>query len=134
MEIVLQSVGTLAMLLVAFSGYIIVEAWYYQLRLGPALEREPGFREGTTYIRVGRRLHSAVAIKTVAEEGVFANAGFAAGDIFPELSHTALFKRLHRHRGSVVELTVVNGGQGPPFANRSKRLFKVAVLSHRGTE
>jgi hypothetical protein len=88
----------LFLLVIAFSVYITVEAYYYQWLLGPGLERDLGFHEGSEYLRVGRRLHSAVAIKTAVENGPFASAGFVPETVLPGLSHTELFKRLHRGR------------------------------------
>ncbi len=120
--------------LVCWCAYIFVEGTYYQGILGPALERDLGFHEGAAYLCVGRRTHSAVAIKTIVEDGIFAKAGFVAGDVLPGLSHTDLFKRLHRHRGRVVEFTVVDGGEGPPFYERPKRVLKFAVPVRRNTE
>jgi hypothetical protein len=131
-ETLVQIVGALFLLLVLLVAYVAVEAFYYQVCLGPALERDLGFHEGSAYLFfVGRLPHSAVAIQKVVEGGVFARAGFRVGDVLPAMSHTALFKRLHRHRGRVAELTVVDGGEGPPFCERPKRLLKFVVPSRR---
>lgn len=127
MEALLQGAGCLFLLLVAASAYIAAEAYYYQGRLGPALERDLGFREGAAYLRIGRRLYSAVAIKEVTAGGVFARAGFRAGDVLPDVSHTDLFKLLHRHRGRAAELAVVGSGAGPPFYERPRRVIRFAV-------
>jgi hypothetical protein len=112
---------------VLFGIYTSVEAYYYQVRLRPALERDMGFREGTATLWVGRSYHSAVAIESVANGGVFARAGFRAGDVLPDVSHTDLFKLLHRCRGRAAELTVVDGGDGPPFDKRPRRLVRILV-------
>jgi hypothetical protein len=118
--------------LVAVVVHEIVAAFYYQGWLGAALQRDLGFRECRAYLFFGRwRHHSAVAIEAVDGGGVFALAGFRKGDVFPELSHTDLFKMLHRHRGRVAELTVVDGGKGPPFCERPRRVIRFTVPPKR---
>lgn len=127
MEALLLIAGCLFLMLVVASVYITAAAYYYQVYLGPALERDLGFRHGSTYLRVGRRLHSAVAVEAVSDGGVFARAGFRAGEVLPGVSHTDLFKLLHRHRGRVAELTVVDGGEGLPFYERPRRVLRFSV-------
>lgn len=130
----MQIVEAISLLLVSLFGvfcvvvaYIAIDSYYYQVRLGPSLKRDLGFCEGAAYLQVNRSLHSAVAITQVDEDGVFSRAGFRAGDVLPDLSHTALFKLLHRHRGRVAELAVVDGGEGPPFSKRPRRVIRFAV-------
>ena len=127
MVILIQIIGWVGILFFALSAYIVAEACYYQVWLGRALERDLGFRDGSAYVRVGRRLNSAVALGSVAEGGVLAQAGFRAGDVVPDLSHSGLFRLLHRHRGREVELAVVDGGEGPAFSQRPKRVLRFAV-------
>ena len=119
MGTVLEIFGWMSLFLAAVLGpvvaYIMVEAYYYQMRLGPGLERDHGFKEGAAYLffqgRFGEGHHSAVAIQEVTDGGVFAQAGFRAGDVLPDVTHTGLFKHLHRHRGQQAELAVVEGGK-----------------------
>lgn len=82
---------------------------------GPAPGRDPGFRDGAAYLFAkGRRGDTpAVALAVVDEGGVMGRAGLRAGDVLPDLSHSGLFRRLHRHRGREVERVVVDGGAGP---------------------
>jgi hypothetical protein len=132
-ETVLKVVASLLALpvvaLVALWVYVIAEALFYQGILGRVLERDLGFREGSASLPVAgpQGYISAVAIISVADGGVFAQAGFRAGDVLPEKSHTDLFKLLHRHRGRVAELAVVDGGPGPPFRERQRRVIRFAV-------
>ena len=127
MAILIPIVGWVGILFFALSAFIVAEAYYYQAFLGPGLERDLGFRDGAAYLRVGRRLHSAVALGSVTEGGVLARAGFRTGDVLPDLSLNDLFKLLHRHRGREVELAVVDGGEGPAFSQRPKRVLRFAV-------
>jgi hypothetical protein len=131
MQLVLDFAASLCsfcfLMFVLFGVYICVEAYHYQCCLGPALERDLGFREGAVYLQVGRSVHSAVAIEEVTEGGTFETAGLRAGDVLPDRSHTDLFKLLHRHRGRVAELAVVDGGEGPPFYMRPRRVVRFAV-------
>lgn len=113
------------------SAYIVWTGVYYQGVLGPALERDLGFTEGAAYLSLGRRLYSAVAIVAVAPGGVFDRAGFRAGDVLPGLSHTGLFRLLHRSRGRVAELAAVDGGEGPPFGERPARAIRFEVPRRR---
>jgi hypothetical protein len=112
---------------VCLMAYFITAAIYYQCIVGPAIQRDLGFTEGTAYLEVGRGLHSAVAVTTVEPHGVFDRAGFQVGDVLPGLSHTGLFRLLHRSRGRVAELTVVNGGSGPAFGDRPARVIRFTV-------
>jgi hypothetical protein len=115
------------LLVIVVSAYVVVEACSYQGYLGPALERDLGFRRGSAYLRVGRGLHDAVAITSVSDGGVFATAGFRSGDVLPNVSATGLYKLLHRHRGRMAVLSVVDGGEGPPFDERPRRVFRFNV-------
>ena len=132
MGILLAVVVTLFALIIAstavLSAWNIVEAAIYQGIYKPTLERDLGFSEGTAILPgIGLLGYiSAVEVSTVSG-GAFARAGFRAGDVLPEESHTSLFKKLHRHRGKTVVLTVVDGGAGPPFDERPKRMIQIDV-------
>lgn len=132
MGILLAIVVNLFVLIVAaavvLSAWIVVEAAIYQGIYQPNLERDLGFSEGTAILPDSslRGYISAVEVSTV-NDGAFARAGFRAGDVLPDESHTSLFKKLHRHRGRTVELTVVDGGAGPPFHERPKRIIRIDV-------
>jgi hypothetical protein len=108
--------------------YIVAAATYYQIYHGRSLERGLGFEHGKLYRRDGRILESALAIRTVVEGSVFANAGFQTNDVLPDWSFTEFFRHLHHNRGQVVELEVVDGDcEGPPFQNRPRRTLRFAV-------
>jgi hypothetical protein len=109
--------------------WIVVEAAIYQGLYKPVSERELGFSEGTAILVDSNRRGyiSAVSVRTVTDDGVFARAGLRAGDVLPEESITSLFKKLQRHRGRAVELTVVDGGGGPRFHERPKRKIRIDV-------
>ncbi len=116
------------------SAWIVFEAVVYQRVIRPGLERDLGFKEGTAILPSdGRRGYiSAVAIVDLAQGGNLAKAGVSVGDVLPDESHTGLLKKLHRHRGRAVGLSVVEGGAGPPFAERPRRLIEV-IVPPRGT-
>jgi hypothetical protein len=42
-----------------------------------------------------------------------------------------LFKKLHRHRGRMVELAIVDGGAGPAFRKRPRRGIRLDVPPRR---
>ena len=113
----------------ALVTYILGEALYYQVLLAPTLERDLGFRHGTAYLPDDGVLGyvSAVAIESVTDGSVFQRAGFRSGDVLPDFSHSSLFKSLHRHRGRTSELAVVDGGPGPVFHYRTRRVIRFAV-------
>lgn len=127
---ILAGIGLVAVLLVA---YVAGEAFYYQIILGLELMRDLGFREGAQYLPAGGILghESAVAIVEVVDGGVFDRAGIRAGDVLPDDSHSSLFRTLHRARGRTAELTVVDGGPGPSFHLRQRRLIRVDVPPRR---
>jgi hypothetical protein len=118
----------------ALAAYIVGEALYYQVHLAPALERDLGFRHGTACLPDGgvRGYVAAVAIDSVADGGVFQQAGFRGGDVLPNVSYSYLFKTLHRHRGQTAELAVVDGGPGPSFHYRTRRVIRFTVPPRRG--
>jgi hypothetical protein len=113
------------------SVYLVVEAAYYQGRLGPGLERDLGFKHGSPYVLCGRTLCRLLAIEALTPGGPFAQAGFGVGDLIMGPSISAFFRLLHRGRGSVVRLTVAEGGDGPPLDQRSKRMITVQVPCSR---
>jgi len=118
--------------IVVFCLYIIAIGIYYQAILGPFLERELGFVEGAAYIKVGQRLHSAVALCSIVPGGVFDRAGFQVGDVLPGLSHIDLFRLLNRSRRRIVQLTVADGSQGLPFGMRPIHLIRFEVPLRTG--
>lgn len=111
--------------------YTIVTSYYYQCLLGRHLEDELGFKDGTAYVPVGRRMHSAVCLNDVAPDGIFHNAGLRTGDVVPQLSHTDLFRYLHRNRGKSVDLVVIDGGPGPPFYERQRRTVRILIPAQK---
>lgn len=113
-------------ILFAFVVYIVAAATWYQGYLRPSLERGLGFTEGS--VCRGPPREKAVAIQSVVEGGPFALAGFRSNHALPDWSHTGLFRYLHRNRGRVIELEVVDGDfEGPPFHARPRTKLSVAV-------
>lgn len=110
-----------------FGVYISVEAWYYQLRLGEGLRRDLGFEHASPHIRCGRRWVEVVTIASLVPDGVFAQAGFRAGDIIKGPSISGLYKLLHRSRGGEARLTIIEGGNGLPLDQRPERELTVWV-------
>jgi hypothetical protein len=137
LQIVLWLWFALIVGVVVVVAYASADAYYYQRYLGRKLEHDLGFHEGREYVRVSRGffgLYAVVGIKKVEPEGAFAHAGIRAGDLLPGISHTDLFRRLHRHRGGDLELTVVDGGHGPPSPyERPKRIVRINVPPRRRT-
>ena len=127
LNILLNLFSVSLLVFVLLGAYIAIEAFYYQGHVGAKLQKELGFREGTTYNRNSRRLESAVAIVEVDEGGVFHHAGFRPGDALPRESHTSLFKRLYWSRTRAVEFSVVDSGDGPPFCKRPVRTLCLVV-------
>lgn len=129
MMVVLAIFAAFGAISFAFVACIVGEALYYQLLLAPALERDLGFKHGTTCMSGDgmRGYISAVAIDSVSDGGVFQHAGFRSGDVLPDVSNTSLFKMLHRSRGRIAELAVVDGGPGPIFHYRARRIIQFAV-------
>lgn len=129
---IFAAIGVLAFVL---ATYILGQALYYQMLLAPGLERDLGFKRGSASMPDDESAHgyiSAVAIDSVADGGVF-GAGFRGGDVLPDVSHTDLFKSLHRRRGRTAELAVVDGGPGPRFHYRARRMIRFTVPPRRRT-
>ena len=112
---------------VAFSVFVVVEAYYYQGQLAGELRKDLGFEHGTPYIRCGRWVCGVLTVASLRPGGVFARAGFREGDVILGPSITGLYKMLHRRRGCEVCLKVVAGGDGPPLNQRPQREITVWV-------
>jgi hypothetical protein len=112
---------------IALAAYVTVDACHYQGRIADELRRDLGFDHGTRYIRDGRGLAGVLSIDSLDPSGIFEQAGFRVGDIIKGPSITGLYKMLHRGRGSRVQITVVEGGEGPPLKKRSERVISVKV-------
>ena len=95
------------------------------------LERDLGFRVGTPYYNISGTETEVMDVQSVQPGGVFAKAGFKAGDIFLDFRSNNSINELHRHleasRGKTITLRVVPGGNGLPPAQRPIRsiTFKV---------
>jgi hypothetical protein len=126
---VLSVFSLLGALLSIYFLYIILEYLYYNIIIYKILMRELGFRLGTSGLPADdQRVYiSALAIDSTADGGVFEQAGFRVGDLLPDETEASFIKLLQRHRGRTVELAVVDGGPGPPFRWRPRRVLRVAV-------
>ena len=115
------------------AAWVVTEVLIYLCYFGPSLERDLGFRDDTAVLPASgmRGYVSAVAVSSVSEEGPFGRAGVRSGDVLPDESHITLFKKLHCHRGKIVELAIVDGGDGPPFHERPRRAIQIPVPPRR---
>lgn len=111
----------------AVAGFITVQAWYYQLHLGRALDIDLGFTHGSPYVRCGESEIEVFTIHPVQPAGVFAQAGFTSGDIVVGMSITQFYRNLHEGRGEEVAVSVVDGGDGPALIERRVRLIRFRV-------
>lgn len=118
-------VGALAILVAATT--IMARGLYYQDRIGRELSRNLGFTHGSPYVRCGDRDREVFAIESVEPGGAFDRAGFRDGDIVVGTDITGLYRELHRNRGREVTVSVVEGGDGPPLAERPVRKLCLAV-------
>jgi hypothetical protein len=110
----------------AWTVYVFSVGTYYQGYQGPSLERALGFELGCEFLRDGWQ--SALAINAVVAEGVLADAGSRGDEVLPDWSRTEFFRYLHRNRGHVVELEVVEGDcGGTPFETRARRTLRFGV-------
>jgi len=84
------------------------------------------FHHGSPYIRAGGELVEVFTLYPKPESPL-ALAGVWAGDIV--VSHTIreFYKLLHGGRGTSISITVVDGGDGPPLAERTARTVEVQV-------
>jgi hypothetical protein len=76
----------------AAAGWLIIEAYYYQTRRRPSLERDLGFQYGTS--------RGKIVIASVTAGGPFSQAGFSVGDVIvDEVTITGFLRNLERARG-----------------------------------
>jgi hypothetical protein len=100
---------------------------YTKAILRPKIHRDLGFE--LAYVNdpavPGRRVKR---VDYVAPEGIFSRAGFVEGDIIvDDLWLGQLYRVLHRSRGTAMSLHVVQGGDGPPIAEREVRELTFTV-------
>jgi hypothetical protein len=74
---------------------------------------------------------SALSVGFVSENGLFASAGISAGDVLVRESQITLFNELQRSRGKSIELEIADGGAGPPFHQRPRRVTRFGVPLRR---
>jgi hypothetical protein len=119
--------GTLLCVLIGawflFSLVVVSQAIYYHGVVRRSLEEELGFCHGSVSFPSSGLLGytKAVAVVSVVTGGTFEKAGFRSGDILPEVSFVGLFKLLHRRRGKLAKLTVVDCGTDLPLELRPRR-------------
>ena len=113
----------------AFAVVLLAASYYYCFLKGEPLNTDLGFRHGTAWLNYPslRGYVDAVCIMSIDEGGVFERAGFRVGDVLPDVSVIGLYRLLHSRRGQVAELSVVDGGPGPPFLQRPRRVIRVLV-------
>ncbi len=121
-----MAVAVLAAAFFGFAYYVTSQAELYQRDLGPALERDVGFAHGSPYVRFGERREEVFTLHPVPG-GLLAIAGVRSGDIVREFTITGFYKHLHQNRGSDVTLFVMDGGNGPPAAQRAVRKIVLRV-------
>jgi hypothetical protein len=122
----------LALLIVAwftFSLCVVAASIYYVSLRGRALEKELGFRYGSACLPSSglAGYTSSLALVSVVDGGIFDRAGFRQGDVLPDESVIGLFRTLHHRRNQVAELAVVDGGPGPPFHERPRRMIRFVL-------
>ncbi len=122
----------LALLIVAwvmFSLYFVAASIYYVALRGRALEKELGFSYGSACLPSSglAGYTSSLALVSVVDDGIFDRAGFRQGDVLPDESVIGFFRTLHRRCNQVTELAVVDGGPGPPFHGRPRRMIRFVV-------
>ncbi len=118
--------GAIGVLLLAVA-VICARHLFYQDFIGAGLNSELGFTHGSPYVRCGDREQEVFTIESVAPGGAFDRAGFCDGDIVVGTDITGLYRELHRNRGREVTVSVVEGGDGPPLAERPVRKLCLAV-------
>lgn len=116
-----------ALLFVIWVAYVAGAAFYWQSYIGDPLERDLGFGHGTPYVTCNGWLQEVLVVESLTPGGVFEQAGFRQGDIIRGLSINDLFRLLHRGRGQQVMIRVVDGGDGPPLAERPERTITFVV-------
>jgi hypothetical protein len=113
--------------LASVAGLITMQAWYYQLHVGRALDTDLGFTHGSPYVRCGENEREVFTIHSVQPAGVFAQAGFNNGDIVVGMSITQFYRTLHHGRGKEVSVSVVDGGDGAALSERRVRHLRFRV-------
>ncbi len=128
-NIIVVFVGLLFAAGLALLVVLLVSSYYYCFLKGKPLNTDLGFRDGTACLNHPsfRGYVDAVCILSIEEGGVFEQAGFRVGDVLPDVSVIGLYRLLHSRRGQVAELSVVDGGPGPPFLKRPRRVIRVFV-------
>jgi hypothetical protein len=95
------------------------------------LEQDLGFRVGTPYYTINGTDMEVMDVSFVQPSGVFAKAGFKAGDIFLDFRSNNSINKLYQHleasRGKTIVLRVVPGGNGLPLAQRPGRSITFMV-------
>ena len=95
------------------------------------LQRDLGFRHGTPYYNINGKGTEVMDVAFVQPGGVFAKAGFKAGDIFIDLrsrnSINELYRLLEKSRGKSITFRVVPGGNGPALKQRPIRSITFTV-------
>jgi hypothetical protein len=102
-------------------AWLMLESYYYQVYLRPALERDLGFRYN--------KCMEQITITHVQPGGLFDRAGVRAMDVVVDrVSITGFFRRLEIARGKdPIPITVVPWSDSPRVKDRPKRTVTVHV-------
>lgn len=112
--------------LCGYGGWSLFESYRYQKQFGPALETELGFHLESPLVQAGDK-NERVNVIVPIPGGYMEKIGFLPGEIITSHSATEFYKMLHKERGRVMTVTVVNGGDGAPIEAREMRTKKFAI-------
>ena len=134
-SVVIITGGLLALAWIGLIVILLLASLYYCLLKGAPLQRELGFRTGTACLTASSFMGyiKALRIEEIADDGVFERAGFRVGDVLPDYSEIGLFQLLDRSRGRTIAIKVVNGGLGPPYVKRQRRIIQLTVPAVAGS-
>jgi len=90
-----------------------------------------GFDHGSPYVKIDGKAQEVFTIESTVNEGVFDRSSVREGDIVMDVSILEFYENLEAHRGRVYTFSVVEGGDGPALAKRTKRPISVTIPPKR---
>jgi len=131
MKIKKPSITFVLIISIVLAGWVWIvwtktNATKYQTELGPQIRGKFGFAHGSPYIKAGDK-HIEVFTIHPKTDGLLHKAGFKDGDIVVDQTITDFYKMLYHAKGKVVEIKVVDGGDGLPIAQRKTRTISFKV-------